>query len=83
MNQDLMRWLYNNEDSWADDHLSLWRDRYYRLSRTAVCEDLRINYDWSCEFERIEAELGRELDADEQELVCRRLIACVKKVFYK
>lgn len=65
--QDFLDWLFLHKESFVDDHLNFWADRYYRHTLEYIENDLSVNYDWSCDIEWCETELDRELSDDEKE----------------
>ena len=38
----------------AEEHIEVWKDRYYGKSRQEIIIDLSCNYDWSIELENEE-----------------------------
>ena len=83
MKQDLVNFLGDNLESIVDDHLELWKDRYYRLTLKEVLYELHINYDYSADLEYISEALGRELSSNEQCYWINCFEKAVKTLFYK
>ena len=80
--QDLLDWLEDWTQSFVDDHLETWKDRYYRRTAEWVDYDLRINYDWSADLEWISDQLDRKLCEEEVVFLEERLAEAIKKNFY-
>lgn len=46
----------------AEEHIDVWKDRYFGKTRQEIISDLDINYDWSVELED-----NNVSEADEEE----------------
>jgi hypothetical protein len=77
---DLLTKEYIND--MAENHISNYKDRYFRKSKSAIRFDLNTNHDDSLEIERVELDLGRNLSDKEIEKVVRLFHAAVVKLIY-
>ena len=78
--KDLQKYLQDNLQDLADEHLDMWADRYAKMGIKAVAYDLSVNYDFSADFESVEQEIGRPLTSDEQQIFIKKFIAMIKKI---
>jgi len=58
--QDLIYHLEKNVEDMAEEHITNWKDRYFRKDKEWVEQDLS-SHDFSGEAETLEQELGRKL----------------------
>lgn len=80
---DLQNFLAENLELWADDHLKIWHERYYRKRKADIKYDLDINYDFSADIESVENELSRELTDGEKEYFITRFKRAILNALYK
>lgn len=80
---DFTRYLKRHLDDMVEDHLEVWKDRYYRMSAEDVYWELCNNYDFSADLDYVQDQLGRELSRDEQEYFMSKFERTAKKNFYK
>lgn len=66
---ELKEYLSKELSNMAESHLECWKDRYagYGGNQRRMKEDLYINHDPSLEIERIEEDLGREMNGKEND----------------
>ena len=83
MKEDFLEWIEENEASLIEDHLDTWKDEYYRKRLESIEYDLSTNYDWSCDIEWCEENLGRELDEEEKEYFRGYFSKQIVEQFYK
>lgn len=76
---DLRRFFDDNLQEYAKEHLQVWKDRYATMGTSAIIYDLKINYDWSCEYETVEQEIGRPLTDNEKLLFEQKFISAIRK----
>lgn len=79
----MSKYLQNYLEDIIEDHLDIWEEKYFRKSLEDIEFDLRTNYDFSCEIEKIERKLGRELSYDECQNFKEEFIQAIKRNFYK
>lgn len=77
--QDLRDYFENNLDDLVQEHLQLWRDRYATMGTSAIIYDLKINYDFSADYETVEQEIGREMTDNEKMLFEQKFISAIKR----
>lgn len=82
MKQDFLDWIEENEESLIEDHLDIWKDRYYRKKPEQIEFDLSYNYDWSSDVEWCENDLGRELDDEERDYFIQYFTKQIPERFY-
>lgn len=81
--EDLQDYIDNRLPDIIDDHLEVYKDRYYRKSLDDVVCDVKYNYDMSCEIESLEDELKRKITTDERTYFENQFVECLKKNFYE
>jgi len=81
--KDFAKFLEEHLYDIVEDHLSIWKDRYYRLCLKEILFDLHINYDYSADLEYISEELNRELTSNEQAYFINCFEKTVKANFYE
>lgn len=82
MKQDFLDWIKENEESLIEDHLDIWKDRYYRKKPEQIEFDLSINYDWSSDIEWCEDNLNRKLDDEERDYFIQYFTKQIPERFY-
>jgi hypothetical protein len=80
--KDLKEFVTNNLESMAEGHLEVWKDRYYRKSKSDIRFDLNMNHDPSLEIERVQEEIGRELTDNEYSWFVSKFNRMVVKLLY-
>lgn len=82
MKQDFLDWIEENEESLIEDHLDIWKDRYYRKKPEQIEFDLSYNYDWSSDVEWCEDNLNRKLDDEERDYFIQYFTKQIPERFY-
>ena len=82
MKQDFLDWIEENEEALIEDHLDVWKDKYYRRTAEWVEYALGIDYDWSGDIEWCENDLGRKLDDEEKEYFAQYFTKQIPERFY-
>lgn len=80
--QDLLDWLESWTQSFVDDHLDIWKDRYYRRTPEWIEYDLSVNYDWSSDIEWISEQLDRKLCEEEVVFLQETLTKAIYDMYY-
>lgn len=82
MKQDFLDWIKENEESLIEDHLDIWKDRYYRKKPEQIEFDLSYKYDWSSDVEWCEDDLNRKLDDEERDYFIQYFTKQIPERFY-
>lgn len=80
--KDLTDFIKHNLESIVEEHFEIFKDRYYRKSKSDVIYDLKYNYDMSSELETVQNELNRDLTINEQSYYIDQFYKMASKIFY-
>ena len=79
---EVKNYVAENINDMAENHIEGWKDRYFRKSKKDIAFDLSVNHDPSCEIERIEEDLKRELNGAENDHLISQFNKAVVKAIY-